>query len=121
MGRFWAGLGAINAFLAVSAGAFGAHALKKQLTPEALAVFETGARYHLFHALALLAISYLCSTGLAVDAAGWAFVAGIALFSGSLYALAISGVRGLGAITPLGGLCFLFGWAWVAWRCFKTS
>lgn len=121
MARFWAGLGAVNAFLAVAAGAFGAHALKQKLSAEALTTFETGARYQLFHALALFAVSYLASTGLRVEAAGWSFAAGMVLFSGSLYALAISGVRVLGAITPLGGLAFLVGWALLAFQCFKRS
>lgn len=114
-------LGAINAFIAVAAGAFGAHGLKARLTADMLAVFETGARYHLFHALGLIAIglvAHLRPSSL-VSAAGWAMLAGIVLFSGSLYALALSGVRGLGAITPLGGVAFLAGWALLAagvWR-----
>jgi uncharacterized membrane protein YgdD (TMEM256/DUF423 family) len=115
---FWATAGAINAFLSVACGAFGAHALKRRLDADRLAVFETGARYHMYHALALLGVGWLASTrGGAADLVGALFLAGIALFSGSLYALALSGVRKLGAITPLGGLCFLLGWidfAWVA-------
>lgn len=115
------GLGALNAFLAVAAGAFGAHALKARLTPDMLAVFETGARYHMYHALGLLAVGLLAHarpSGL-LQGAGVAMLVGIALFSGSLYALALSGVRALGAITPLGGLGFLVGWlllALAAWR-----
>jgi uncharacterized membrane protein YgdD (TMEM256/DUF423 family) len=114
----WAAIGAINAFLAVSCGAFGAHALKRRLDVERLAVFETGARYHMYHALALIAVAWLVTTrGDGAHTAGALFLAGIVLFSGSVYALALSGVRKLGAITPLGGLCFLLGWidfAWVA-------
>ncbi len=113
---FWAAAGAINAFMAVSCGAFGAHALKRRLDPDRLAVFETGARYHMYHALALVGVSGLATTrGGAADAVGAFFLVGIVLFSGSLYALALSGVRKLGAITPIGGLCFLLGWADFAW------
>ena len=113
---FWAAAGAVNAFVAVACGAFGAHALKHRLDNERLAIFETGSRYHMYHALALIGVSWLAATrGTAADTAGTLFLAGIVLFSGSLYALALSGVRKLGAITPLGGLCFLLGWADFAW------
>jgi uncharacterized membrane protein YgdD (TMEM256/DUF423 family) len=113
---FWAAAGAINAFVAIACGAFGAHALKRRLDGDRLAVFETGARYHMYHALALIAVSWLGTThGGTADIAGALFFSGIVLFSGSLYALALSGVRKLGAITPLGGLCFLLGWADFAW------
>jgi uncharacterized membrane protein YgdD (TMEM256/DUF423 family) len=86
-----------------------------------LAVFETGVRYHLIHALALLAVAWATTrwSSLAVHAAGWLFVVGVLLFSGSLYALSLTGVRGLGAITPLGGVAFILGWlllAWGVWR-----
>ena len=112
----WAATGAINAFLAIACGAFGAHALKRRLDDERLAIFETGARYHMYHALALIAVAWLATTrGAGADTAGALFLAGIVLFSGSLYALALSGVRKLGAITPLGGLCLLLGWADFAW------
>jgi len=111
-------LGATLAGLAVAAGAFGAHALKQRLDPHLLEVFETGARYQMYHALALILVGLLAAhrpqAGFA--AAGWAFVVGIALFSGSLYALALTGVRGLGAVTPLGGVAFLVGWGLLAWR-----
>lgn len=121
MTRLFLTLGAGFAFLAVAAGAFGAHALRARLTPEHLAVFETGARYQMYHALALLAVGWVAAQrpGDAVTAAGWLFVAGIVLFSGSLYLLALSGVGWLGAVTPLGGAAFLGGWAslaWAAWR-----
>jgi uncharacterized membrane protein YgdD (TMEM256/DUF423 family) len=112
--RLWFGLGALNAFLAVAAGAFGAHALKSRLTPDMLAVFETGARYQMYHALGLLAVGALVALGRSTGAAGWLMLAGIVLFSGSLYALALTQVRVLGAITPLGGLCFLIAWLWLA-------
>lgn len=117
---FWI-LGCLFAFLAVGAGAFGAHALRSRLEPDLLAVFETGARYQMYHALALLGVAWAVerwATGVTV-AAGWAFVAGMLLFSGSLYVLALSGVRWLGAVTPFGGVAFLTGWillAWAAWR-----
>ncbi|MFP5405564.1 MAG: DUF423 domain-containing protein [Gammaproteobacteria bacterium] len=114
--RLFFALGAIFALLAVGAGAFAAHGLKPRLTPESLAVFETAARYQMYHALALFVVAWATAARPASSAtlAGWFFVAGIALFSGSLYALSLTGVRGLGAITPLGGLCFLSGWGLLA-------
>jgi uncharacterized membrane protein YgdD (TMEM256/DUF423 family) len=121
MDRTFLSLGALSAALAVAAGAFGAHALKARLAPDLLAVFDTGARYHLFHALGLLAVAWAASRfpGALVAWAGWLLVAGTVLFSGSLYALALTGVRALGAVTPLGGVAFIAGWlclAWAAWR-----
>ncbi|HYJ32716.1 MAG TPA: DUF423 domain-containing protein [Candidatus Binatia bacterium] len=110
-------LGAVFGFLGVAAGAFGAHALRDTLPPERLQVFETGARYQLIHALALVAVALAldrAATGPAT-AAGWLFVLGQVIFAGSLYALALSGVRLWGAVTPLGGLCYLGGWAFLAW------
>jgi uncharacterized membrane protein YgdD (TMEM256/DUF423 family) len=98
-------------FLAVALGAFGAHALRQRLTPEMLSVFEVGVRYHVYHALALFAVAWVSErSGSLAQASGWAFVLGIVLFSGSLYLLAITGTRWLGAITPLGGVAFLVGW-----------
>jgi len=120
--KLFAFLGAVNAFLAVAAGAFGAHALKKRLDPDLLAIFETGARYHMYHALGLFAVAWLAARGAPVaNASGWSMQLGIVLFSGSLYALALTGVRGLGAITPLGGLAFLAGWALLAWGAFSVA
>lgn len=112
-GRRWLGLGSILGFLGVGFGAFGAHALKARLSPELLTIFETGVRYQMYHALALLATAALMSRseGRAVIVAGWSFTAGILIFSGSLYALALTGVTILGAVTPIGGLAFLIGWA----------
>ena len=113
MDRRFAVLGACSAFLAVAAGAFGAHALKATLTPDLLAAFETGARYQMYHALGLIGVALL--SGQASQRlsalAGWLFVAGTLLFSGSLYLLALTGTRWMGAVTPLGGVCFLAGWA----------
>jgi uncharacterized membrane protein YgdD (TMEM256/DUF423 family) len=126
MDRIFAVLGALSGFLAVGAGAFGAHALKARLTPDLLAVFDTGARYQMFHALALLAVAWASARwpGRTALASGWCFVAGTLVFSGSLYLLALTGVRGFGAITPLGGVLFLAGWlllALAAWRSPKTT
>jgi uncharacterized membrane protein YgdD (TMEM256/DUF423 family) len=112
MDRLFAALGGISAFLAVGAGAFGAHALRTRLTSELLVAFETGVRYQMYHALGLLAVAWAATRWPvpAVRAAGWLFVAGTAVFSGSLYLLAFTGVRGWGAVTPLGGLALLAGW-----------
>ena len=114
-------LSAVFAFLAVAFGAFGSHSLKAILEPNMLAVFETGVRYQMYHALALLFIGWACQQfpQASFHIAGWLFAVGIVLFSGSLYALTLSGVRWLGAITPLGGVCFLAGWGTVAWQAFK--
>jgi uncharacterized membrane protein YgdD (TMEM256/DUF423 family) len=114
-------LGGISGFLAVAAGAFGGHALKERLTPEMLAIFEVGVRYHMYHALALLLTAWACTRwpGALTSAAGWCFAGGTLLFSGSLYLLSLTGTRILGAITPLGGLAFMAGWLCLvaaAWR-----
>ncbi len=115
--RVLAALGAASGLIAVAAGAFGAHALRARLPEDLLAVFETGARYQIYHALAILgaALAYSRWGGTQFIAAGWLFVAGTAVFSGSLYMLALTGARWWGAVTPLGGLCFLAGWALLAW------
>ncbi len=112
MDRTFVGLGAILGCLGVGLGAFAAHGLKQRLPIEMLIVFETGVRYHMYHALALVAVGLAWSRWpvAPLALAGWLFVAGVAIFSGSLYALATSGVRVLGAITPIGGLAFLAGW-----------
>jgi uncharacterized membrane protein YgdD (TMEM256/DUF423 family) len=119
--RVFFALGAVLAALGVAAGAFGAHALRGRLAPDLLAVFETGVRYHLIHALALLSVAWASTRwpGRATNIAGWLFLAGTVLFSGSLYALSVSGIRALGAITPLGGVAFIAGWmalAWAVWQ-----
>jgi uncharacterized membrane protein YgdD (TMEM256/DUF423 family) len=115
--KIWIALGAGLAALCVCLGAFGAHALKTRLDADMLAVFETGARYHMYHALGLFAVAMAASryTHGAITASGWLLVAGIVIFSGSLYALSISGVKILGAITPIGGVCFIAGWICLAY------
>lgn len=116
----WIALGAVNAALAVAAGAFAAHGLRDRLDARSLEVFETASRYHMYHALAMIAAGVLASSALrGAQIAAWIFQAGIVLFSGSLYALALTGVKGLGAVTPLGGLAFLAGWLWLAWSVWR--
>jgi uncharacterized membrane protein YgdD (TMEM256/DUF423 family) len=116
MDRLFFSLGAVSGLISVAAGAFGAHALRARLGPESLTIFETAARYQMYHALALLAVAWAASRwpGALPQWGGWLFVAGTVLFSGSLYALAVTGARWLGAITPLGGLAFLAGWVCLA-------
>jgi len=115
-------LAALAMFAAVALGAFGAHALKGRLAPDLAGVWQTAVQYHAWHALALLGVGLLLLHRPDLRHAGWAgalFVAGIVLFSGSLYALALTGMRGFGAVTPAGGVAFLAGWgllAWTLWR-----
>lgn len=112
MFRLFFMLGAVSGALGVAAGAFGAHALRDKVEPRLLEIFETAARYEMYHALALLAVGLLASrwpSGL-LNSAGWLFVAGTLFFSGSLYAMTFTGIRALGAITPIGGVCFIAGW-----------
>ncbi len=120
MVRQWAGLGSVFAMVGVALGAFGAHALRDRLEPRMLEVFEVGVRYQLLHALGLFAVAFVASQERPTALAGWAMVVGIALFSGSLYAMALSGVRQLGIVTPFGGVAFLVAWASLAWSCFKS-
>jgi uncharacterized membrane protein YgdD (TMEM256/DUF423 family) len=112
MDRLFFSWGSLSGFLAIAAGAFGAHALRARLAPASLAIFETAVRYQMYHALALLAAAWASTRwpGALPQWAGWLFVAGTVLFSGSLYLLALTGVRWLGAVTPLGGIAFLAGW-----------
>ncbi len=112
----WMVLGSILGACAVALGAFGAHGLKTRVGPDMLAVFETAVRYHLTHALALLAVAWASERwpGGASTAAGWLFAAGIVIFSGSLYVMVLTGARWLGAITPLGGLALIAGWCALA-------
>lgn len=116
MERTFVLIAALAGFTGVALGAFGAHGLRARLSPEMLAVFETGVRYHLVHAVAILATAALAERlgGRMVALAGWLFLGGIVLFSGSLYLLALTGISILGAITPLGGVAFLAGWACLA-------
>jgi uncharacterized membrane protein YgdD (TMEM256/DUF423 family) len=116
MDRLFMALGSLSALIAVAAGAFGAHALRARLSPEYLAVFETAARYQMYHALALLAVAWAVTRwpGPLAVWAGWLFVTGTVLFSGSLYILALTGTRWWGAVTPLGGVAFLAGWLCLA-------
>jgi uncharacterized membrane protein YgdD (TMEM256/DUF423 family) len=123
MDRVFLALGALSALVAVAAGAFGAHALRNRLAPDTLSVFEVGARYQMYHALALLAVAWVVArwpSGVAVTA-GWLFVAGTVIFSGSLYLLSLTGQRWLGAVTPLGGLAFILGWAALAWAALRAA
>ena len=114
--RLFLALGSASAFLAVAAGAFGAHALRRRLDESLLAAFETGVRYQMYHALALLAVAWVVDRwgggggGGLVVWSGWLFVAGTVVFSGSLYLLALTGQRMFGAVTPLGGVALLAGW-----------
>ena len=121
MDRLFFILGSLSAFLAVALGAFAAHGLKEKLEPEMLNIFEVGVRYQMYHALALLGVAWASTRwpGNSINAAGWLFIAGTIIFSGSLYLLSLTGFRWLGAITPVGGLAFLVGWiilAWGVWR-----
>lgn len=123
MDRLFLALGAISAFIAVAAGAFGAHGLKNRLDAQMLAVFETGVRYQMYHAFALMVVAWAAARwpGTLMTASGWLFIAGTILFSGSLYLLSLTGVRWLGAITPLGGLLFLAGWLCLASLILKAQ
>jgi uncharacterized membrane protein YgdD (TMEM256/DUF423 family) len=113
--------GSISALIAVAAGAFGAHGLKERISPDLLAVFEVGARYQMYHALALLATAWAYAQwhNSLTSRAGWSFILGTILFSGSLYLMSLTGMKWLGAITPLGGLLFLVGWLLLAVGAWK--
>jgi len=114
--RFFLRAGAISGFVSVFAGAFGAHALRARISPEHLQTFETGARYQMYHALALLAVAWLVSRSPSNTAlwAGRLFLIGTLLFSGSLYLIALTGVTRFGLVTPFGGVAFLAGWICLA-------
>lgn len=122
MERLFVIIGALSGAIGVGAGAFGAHALRARLEPRMLEVFETGARYQMYHAIALLGVAWVASRwpGSLSTASGWLFLAGTLLFSGSLYAMALTGVRALGAITPIGGVCFIAGWVCLALAAAKA-
>ena len=123
MAAGWFATGSVLCGLGVILGAFGAHGLRARLSPEMLVVFETGVRYHLIHALGLLAVAWAASRwpGSYVSIAGYLFVAGIFIFSGSLYVLAVTGIRWLGAITPIGGFWLIVGWGLLAIGVLRAS
>jgi uncharacterized membrane protein YgdD (TMEM256/DUF423 family) len=119
----WLFVAAANGFLAVALGAFAAHGLSGRIDAHALQTFETAARYHMYHALAI-GLAAVCQRGAAASPAQWAagfFLTGIVLFSGSLYLLALTGFRPLAFVTPFGGLAFLIGWAAFAWAATKVA
>jgi uncharacterized membrane protein YgdD (TMEM256/DUF423 family) len=110
-------LGSVNAALAVGLGAFGAHGLRSRLSEDLLSTYQTGVQYHFYHALGLFAVALVASLlpdSALVKWSGWLMLAGILLFSGSLYLLSITGIRWLGAITPLGGVAFISAWLLLA-------
>lgn len=121
MDKLFAVAGAISACISVAAGAFGAHLLKERLPEDLLEIFETGVRYQMYHAFGLLAVSWAITRWpeTSFTGAGWSFIAGIVIFSGSLYVLSLTGVRWLGAITPIGGVAFMAGWLLLAWGIWK--
>ncbi len=121
MAWVFAGFGAVFALIGVAAGAFGAHSLKTVLAPDMLAVFDTAVRYQMYHALGLFVVGWALTQAnhAGFRFAGWLFIGGILLFSGSLYALSLTGIRWLGAVTPLGGVAFLAGWGLLAWGCWS--
>ena len=121
--KTWLLIAAVNGFLAVASGAFAAHGLQGRLDAHALTIFETAARYHMYHALALGLAAFAirdAAAGAATVASGF-FLAGILLFSGSLYLLALTGMKGFAFVTPLGGVCFLIGWGALAWAATRLK
>lgn len=122
MTRLFFALGAIAAFLAVAAGAFGAHALGNRVEPDRLDTFKLAAQYQMYHALGLLAVAWATTRwpGAPTSAAGWLFAVGIVVFCGTLYGIGLGGPRWLGAITPIGGLSFLAGWLLLAWAALRA-
>lgn len=112
----------VSMFMAIAAGAFAAHILRTFLPPDRFAVFEVGVRYHIYHGLALFAVAWAIDRfpNAAIAPAGWLFIAGTILFSGSLYVLSLADVRWFGMITPLGGVCFLAGWLWLGYGVWKS-
>lgn len=115
-------LGSLNMFLSVALGAFGAHGLKSRISADMLTIYQTGVHYHMIHALGIIAVALAASKLPAVALiswAGWSMLIGIVLFSGSLYALSITGIKVLGAITPFGGVAFLLGWLLLAYAAYK--
>lgn len=121
MHRLFFAFGSGFALIAVITGAFAAHALKSRLSPDMFQVFEVAVRYQMYHALGLIAVAWASTqwSSQLIAASGWLFVAGIVIFSGSLYLLSLTGVRWLGAITPIGGAAFIIGWACLLWSAIK--
>ena len=121
MGKFWFLSAGIFGFLSVALGAFGAHSLKNVLDDYGKSIYEKAVLYQMFHTTALLAVGMIqhFDKETSFSMAGWGFLIGIILFSGSLYLLAITGIKWLGAITPIGGVAFLFGWFWLVWAIIK--
>lgn len=115
----WLVVAALNGFLSVAAGAFGAHAMRGSYDPQSIGVFETGALYHMFHALAI-GIAALALRGASINWPAWLFLVGIVLFCGSLYLMTLTGVRAIGIVTPFGGVAFLAGWAALAYAAWKS-
>jgi len=122
MVKIWLVSASLFGFLSVALGAFGAHSLKNVLNEYGKSIYEKAVLYQMFHSTALLAVGILqhLFKGISFSPAGFGFLVGILLFSGSLYALAITGIRWLGAVTPIGGIAFLFGWAWFIWALFRV-
>ena len=120
--RLFFALGSGFALIAVITGAFAAHALKTRLSPDMFQVFEVAVRYQMYHALGLIAVAWAAAqwSNQLIAASGWLFVAGIVIFSGSLYILSLTGVRWLGAITPIGGLAFIVGWGCLLWAAIRS-
>jgi uncharacterized membrane protein YgdD (TMEM256/DUF423 family) len=122
MVKIWLISASLFGFLSVALGAFGAHSLKNVLNEYGKSIYEKAVLYQMFHSMALLAVGILqhLFKGISFSPAGVGFFIGILLFSGSLYVLAITGIKWLGALTPIGGIAFLFGWAWLIWVLFKV-
>lgn len=124
MAKLFLILASCNGFIAVLLGAFAAHGLKSKLTESLLTTFQTGVQYHMYHSLALFAVGLLAlqfPTNNAFRLSGYLFLVGILLFSGSLYTLSLSGIRWVGAITPLGGVAFLLAWGMLTWGVIKLE
>jgi uncharacterized membrane protein YgdD (TMEM256/DUF423 family) len=121
MSKIWLVSGAVFAFLSVAIGAFGAHGLRNVLDEYGRGIYQTAVQYQMFHSLALIALGLIQNQWKisALDVSGWSFIAGILIFSGSLYIIAVTGFKPLGAVTPVGGLAFLFGWFWLIFQVLK--
>jgi len=122
MSHLFFAFGSGFALIAVVTGAFAAHTLKSKLSPDMFQVFEVAARYQMYHALGLIAVAWAASqwSSQLIAASGWLFVAGIVIFSGSLYILSLTGIRWLGAITPIGGIAFIIGWGCLLWAAIRS-